>query len=990
MSNFSIPYDVLKNIYENDRGIINLRKILDSPNKYQYFRTLDEKDIEKSRSEFNRTYGFVSDGNKISLETNNPYFKIVSDVIMDFAFQNNKIHNLKDIAKDEYTIFHLFINGLKIPEDVILIYCSNSHTDIFVPMELVSEYTAMDVLVETLDFRRNQYVSKYYPDNVSNRYFDISLSELKATALDEKLITKENIFIYNNGALIHNEYSVNHTDGTINVIIKDNLYGPVEIYLNPNVKYRRDILESEKTSIKYFNIENYKDPIYGGIPKRSLHLYVNGMKMASTLIQQKGRKHYMVDFGDEVNIAYYNIVVNDNDDLPDQEFSVLGSDYYIYRGYSNDKVTSFITNGTFGTNLDGYEYDVNKLMNDNGKMFNEGLISDRVIYYEDSEDTYATKIKKCIRDNPSVLKKFLKYFVQTSRKYVVKKSLVETEAKFSTDTKFEEGYRPYFNIFINREFLDHTKYTIDSDYIIHINKDVFTQEDNIVEIDEMVINENKSSPRYLIYERTEMTNIYQNKDQGLYDCDIVLHKENLGEWFESIKDIVILEKVDNESSLMYPSTQNIGYIKKNNTVITEEEDTITIHFKSLPEGNILVYFKNFSYIATFINKNENTDYSSNLVFMYERGPENPIPIMPKGTPEIFVNGKLYINGIDYIYYTPDNNEKVAGSVISFIRKVSKGDTISIIFTEVENKVMLAKVDNVHISKYGLLYFSSLPFPFSIKYLDLFVDGKKIFPTDVLNITDKLIRVNNVEVPFSDIFIKTKFNVDYSALQEFFDEYVEDDFELAISKAFSGVDFTTNTDEDSRNPDETYKEMEYDKTENPTTSGEIIERTSMLVTMYMKWLISNDARTMMHGTMNIDSGILDYFSLYDLSGNIGTRMDIVVDARNRIFSGFNIIYNCNQKPLSEATKLKTIVDALIKDGKEVPVKDIYKKFINHPISNIINPMDFPFTKTKRMKQYWLFEEKEDENVLLWENQDIFKYNPEYFKDLFPDKYKIKSN
>ena len=155
------------------------------------------------------------------------------------------------------------------------------------------------------------------------------------------------------------------------------------------------------------------------------------------------------------------------------------------------------------------------------------------------------------------------------------------------------------------------------------------------------------------------------------------------------------------------------------------------------------------------------------------------------------------------------------------------------------------------------------------------------------------------------------------------------------------------------------------------------------------LISNDARTMMHNTKNIDSGILDYFNLYDLSGNVGTRMDIQVDLRNRIFAGFNVIYNCNQKPLSEATKLKMIIDAFIKNGKEVPLNQLYQKFLKNPISNIINPMDFPFTKNKRMKEYWLFEEKDDENILLWENQDIFKYNPEYFIDLFPDKYKIKS-
>lgn len=989
MKKLTIPYDIVKNIYENDRGIVNLRKILDSPNKFQYFRNMNAEAIEKSRNEFNRTYGFVSDGNKISLGTNNPYFKIVSDVIMDYAFQDNKIHNLKDIAKDEYTIFHLFINGLKIPEDVILIYCSNSHTDIFVPMELVSEYTNMDILVETLDFRRNQYVSKYFPDNKADRYFNISLTELKATALDKSKIVKENIYIYNDGALIYNDYSVIVEDDKIRITVKDNLYGPVEIYLNPNVKYRRDIIESEKTSLKYFTIDNYKDTLFGGIPKRSLHLYINGMKMASTLIQQKGRKHYLVDFGDDVNITHYTLIVNDNDDLPDQVFDVLGSDYYIYKGYSNDKVTSFIKGDGFGTLLDNYEYDVNKLMNDNGKMFSEGLMSDRVTYYETSDDSYNTKIKKCIKDNPSVLRKFLEYYTQTSRSYIVKKSLLDTEAKFSTDTIFPEGSRPYFNIFINREFLDYKNYTIDSDYIIHINKEVFKEEDNIVEIDELVIDEDRSEPRYKLFGRTEMSNIYQNKDQGLYDCDIILYKNELGDWFESINDMIIMEKVENETSLMYPSTQNIGYKKKTDVVITEEDETITVHFKSLPENTILVYFKNFSYMATFINKNENTDYGSNLVFLYQRGADNPIPIIPKGTPEIFVNGNLYINGIDYIYYTPDNNEKVAGSVISFIRKISKGDTISIIFTEVENKVLLAKVDNIHISEYGLLYFGDFPFPFSLKYLDLFIDGKKIFPADVFNISDKLIRVNNIKVPFKDIFVKTKFNVDYSTLQEFFDVYVEDDFEKAIGNAFGGVDFTRNNPNESQNPDKTYEEMEYDKTKNPTSSGEIVERTSMLVTMYMKWLISNDARTMMHNTKNIDSGILDYFSLYDLSGNVGTRMDIQVDLRNRIFAGFNVIYNCNQKPLSEATKLKMIIDAFIKNGKEVPLNQLYQKFLKNPISNIINPMDFPFTKNKRMKEYWLFEEKDDENILLWENQDIFKYNPEYFIDLFPDKYKIKS-
>ena len=101
-------------------------------------------------------------------------------------------------------------------------------------------------------------------------------------------------------------------------------------------------------------------------------------------------------------------------------------------------------------------------------------------------------------------------------------------------------------------------------------------------------------------------------------------------------------------------------------------------------------------MATFINKNENTDYGSNLVFLYQRGADNPIPIIPKGTPEIFVNGNLYINGIDYIYYTPDNNEKVAGSVISFIRKISKGDTISIIFILVNMDYYILEIFLFHL------------------------------------------------------------------------------------------------------------------------------------------------------------------------------------------------------------------------------------------------------------------------------------------------------
>ena len=101
------------------------------------------------------------------------------------------------------------------------------------------------------------------------------------------------------------------------------------------------------------------------------------------------------------------------------------------------------------------------------------------------------------------------------------------------------------------------------------------------------------------------------------------------------------------------------------------------------------------------------------------------------------------------------------------------------------------------NKYGLIYFGSLKFPYSPRYVDLYINGKFIYPDQIEILSDKLIRVDQeVMNPMFDIFAETSFSVDTSKLSYYFDydgnRYKDSDFEKMIKRLFTDFDFSTLT------------------------------------------------------------------------------------------------------------------------------------------------------------------------------------------------------
>lgn len=1002
MKTLDIPMSVLKTTYENDRSIINHRKIKDSPNRFSIFFTLDENAVNRSKQEFNRTFGTVSDGSVIDIGSIDPYFKIVSDIILDRNFVTGEPFDLIKATRIEYPAFQLFINGKKIPDEVIKVYCTESHTDIFVPLARVNNYKAMDVLIESNTTAGKEYICKRFPYGTS-RNFSIDLTEIDAKLYSFDKLKKEGFFIYNNGYLTHSDYSFEYIADRkiINITTEEAMVGEVEIYYNHDIKYRMQKVENAEIYRLVYDLGKYMNPIYGAVPKQSCHFYINGEKIPSNLIEQIGRTHYLMDLQGNTPLSYFTVAVSDLDILADKKYLVMGSDYYLHKMIGYERLTKYFNTGNTDSNFDKYNVNIHSAMNGNGAFYKENIIENRIKYLEKSSDAPNIKIKEEIKKNPYILRTFLKNYSKVTRNYILNKNNARnpTEIRIGSDTKLTPTERLYYNVYVNRKFLPHDMYTIDEDFVLHLPVTSLPEENNLVEIDEIKIDTNKNGIRYKAYLPNDLSNIYMNDDENGIKADLIIHKSEISNWYEQLSDIIILERISNLNSLLFPSEKNIGYTYLNDTIIEEDEDNIIIKFKTAPKNKFLVYFKNFSYISTFINKTESQDFNSNLIFLYENGKSDPIPVIPKSLPEVYVNGELYINDVDYIYSTPETNNKVAGTLLSFIRKIEKDDVISITFDEIDNRSLVSSINTKYQSKYGLLYLGDLPFPYHPDYVDLYIDGKKVFVSDIELLSDKLIRIKDISVPFKDIYAKTKFSVDYSLLEEFFDTYreYESEFEKQIGSLFGGVDFTRDNSHASAIPDEVYESFEDDvgqsgnnvKDENPKTEEEEIERASLLTTIFFNWLASDDARAHIDMGNNADSEVLDYFSLYDLSSNVGDRRDIVVDLNEKCISGSNIIFNMNQEPLTDAKKLKMITEALMKGHKEVQLDNLYNEYLKNPISNVILPYDFPFSKEKRRYKYWVFEDPNDEVITLYENQSLFgEYNPENHITHFPDKYKYK--
>lgn len=997
-----IDSQIFNKVIQNDRSILYRSKSNDGLGDFVFLHEYSLEDIKSSLSEFSRTNGLMNDGMQMTAiidDTYNSFYKIKTEVLLDKKLRTGKIVKLIDLLKIEERVLLVYINGKKIPDDVIQIYTTDFGTDLLIPYQYIDLNIPMKVFIENINFREKEYI--HYFNSKCSQSISINLTFENDDYFDFKSFQENKVLAYINGLLTNERLniSVDERNKLLNISCTSFDGNEVEIFYNHFLTHIQKENGVKRGKEIYFNIEKgYESSIRGVIPKRTLAFYKNGMRISINDIQQVSRHCYKQVSEIEMNWNNSCFYILDEDLSNNPNYLSYNSDYYLQGMVGPDRLLKLIQKQKTETVFDLFseeELPLEKLLNKNNKMYND-VLSDQYIdkiNNAEVEDNYENLCIELVKRNPSNLRDILRNLSSTSTAYYITKT-VEKDVVVSSKKQISDNQKLNIKVYLNYNFLDSTKYTkeINSNFtLITIPHQLLKDGVNYLEIDESVEEKSENKINYLEYDIGDFEEIPDSKE---YEATLVVPKNIIDLYADNIEQhMIILEYVSDESGILYPiEDKKIGYLSKKDFIIDITESNYRINFKTKPKNKFLLYFRNFSYSGNFMFDKTNENSTDSLVYIYDGTEDNPIPIIPLGTPELYVNNEYFIYGIDYVFSTPLDNNSIAGTVFSFIRVLNKGDLISFSFSGVDNKPILNVSNIIYESKYGLLYFSSLEFPFHHDYLDLYIDGKKVFIADIDILSDKLIRVRNFPVPFRDIYLQSKFNTNYENLRFLFDAYQEDEFEILISKLFSSVDPVKLTHDDKYpSVDEIYKQFEndagenIDKNENPVNEDPPIERQNLLTAMYMKWLISNDARSIMVNGEELGSKVEGYFKLYQFdSSNSG---NIHIDCNKaEIVGNSNIGLKCDVPPIGIAKRMQMIIDALKNTNsyseEGFSYSDIWSKFINDPISNIILPIDFP---KDRDKHTGLLKYLED-------NIDYFKENRNlpFIKRNIEEKKKITLN
>ena len=959
--NTLITSKMFKDLSQNDRSYLYRSKSTDGFNNSVFIHSYTTEEISLSINEFNRIYGMVNDGARLSISSKAEYpayFKLKTDILLPKEDRSTNIITLSSLLEKEVKAFFVYLNGKKIPDNVLYVYTSDYGTDIFVPYEYIPSFNGFKAFIEIVDFRDKEYIH-FYSKKMTEGSVTLTLEGKKDNYFNFDDHSNNKILIYINGRLTTDNFtsSVSKESKRLSIFYGNMVNAEVEIFYNHFISYVKKDTETKQIQKVFFTIDNkFESPIHAVIPKRTLGFYRDGLRISIDEIKQESRQIYSLERENTETQNSTLFYIQDIDTDNNRFYNSYNSDYYLNRMLGNQRLSDALqgkkTNTVFDLGIENGEIDYSLILTNNDKRYNDELADKYIdkLYNTPADENYKTLAFELIRRNPSIVKNFLRNYCKTSTNYLIKKDKNDTNpivvgAKTLVDEKTLN-----LDVYINSGYISIKEYSTTKEgnnTLISLPSELFKEGINYLEVAETIKQGTSNNIYYLPFDVGDLL----EPDSRDFAATLVISKEVVHQYTTNpTEHLAIFQYIEKINGYLYANDKQIGYTAIKDFVIDETETNYRINFKTKPIRRFLIYFKNFSYSGTILYDKESTDAKNALVSIIYGSEENPIPVVPIGIPNLYVNDVYYTYGVDYVFSTPEDNVAIAGSLIAFTKVLKKGDLISYSFDGINNKSVVNASDMKYENSYGLLYLSDLEFPFDTDYLDIFIDGKKIFKADIDILSDKLIRIRNHQVPFNDLYIKTKFADDYEKYRFFFDAYKEDEFEIFLSKLFSKVDPSKNFEKDPSlpEPDDIYESFDEevgentDKNKNPEKETKSEARQNILTALYLRWLISDDARSVVVNGKKLGDKVFGYFRLYQFTGEEGGA-DIHIDcSKQEIIGESDIGLDCNIKPYGYAKRMDMILKALKNDGKkDFYLDEIWNLFINHSISNIILPIDFPF-------------------------------------------------
>lgn len=609
-----------------------------------------------------------------------------------------------------------------------------------------------------------------------------------------------------------------------------------------------------------------------------------------------------------------------------------------------------------------------------------------------SSDGYT--INKLTEYNPSLTRELLSNFsVETVYDYLLSSNVPEVYTK---SINISDYTKPYIKVFLNRRLLNDARYNLEKDeinhsYHVHINKSEFITSDrqtqpnfNYLNVVEIQITESVNSRlqvmRLFDDTITPMDSGISLGGNGRLTITMDCLKSFFGEDVEtSTQQLTILRRIGKDYTGLIYGEGNYGWISlrdsnKQTVVFRFENNSLYIdniidivgdrnNLKDLYIYDTKFYYHKSMYVTkddTFnvfkvtMKSIQEANLSDDLINYNgtDYSDLSGIPIISGTVPELYVNGSIWTINNDYEYVTPLDNDLLATSVMIVKSVIEDNSPFVFDFVEAHQDFIVDNTDCYIKNKHGLLYFKDLEYPFSLDYLDLFINGKKVSPCDITILSDKMIRVGNIfnnskdeteygpivwKSGFNSVKLSTKFAIGKENVKELSSNFVISDMEYLLELLFHNIN-PGNTEADDRYPtedeiDEGYKTfiskvddfggVEFGM-DNP-----VIPEGDSLISAYLEWLVKSKT-TRSHALCNpedpkrtyIRDYVLDYFSIYENISENG--YDIVVNSGERNIFGNDIIVNI-VAGVGESEETKKKLDLYPRTYKSTTNRQIFDHF-----------------------------------------------------------------
>lgn len=943
---------------KNDENIYQLAWKLDEDNNTIYYYD---------------TTGDVNDNGKISV-TN--------------TYSSYPLQRLDKLSNYELGSLFLYLNGIKIPDNELFVYATKTFTDIFIPLSYIGDIDndkfETDITF-TADIRQVGSEDFYFTtDSFSGKSINIDLSnsEYLYDKWKSNTVTVDKIVIFNDGKLV-NAKSVQYTDNTkANIKIDFNtlLRGKIEIYILNNIIYRNhnnydDISLNINSSKLYFflNEKDFEqDFVNGPITKNAVSFFYDGKRINDELITQNSRYSFEYNIEDknfdQTKIDFF--VEDINYRIDDKEYTMYGDDYYLLNMLGVARCVNKMRGGKSYSvfDQDNYLISFKDVLSNDGTLFD---VPSALEYYKTLEKTYNTNNDRCkqlIIKNQSLLREFMQQFVTPSKKFIINGNTNDVRFTCVKELPSEDALI-YYKIYCNHILLETTDYTTEREGLIDfitVKKSAISSGLNVFEVFQYDLTYYKQTVYRGKIDDTFTPN-YDTNGVSIISYSKVFKKSELpfGNDF-LFDDISAIEEVhrdwftkyDNEYYRVYPTNENKGYRLVKTFEITKVDEnsvkiTIALNAPTQVKNYFFLLYKNYNIVNSFIYHNEDASYmaDNDLIFpiysqyvdyayksdgtKYVKEIFDYIPYINNSEPMVTRNGKELIIGDDYLYITPEKSESVATSFIILKTQTNENDSIVAQFNSAKTNILVLGYNNLDIdNKYGLIYLSELKYPVDPNYMNIFVNGEKISKYDMTILSDKLIRVFNINRPITSLLITTNLDYKESELKEYISLYKESDFEKLLAKMFVNCDPSKNKSSSNLSIDYIYtvdkNNNNYEtnhgfdlyvddvqKAENPLKdSGNSNDEADILTVMYINWLNkSGKTRSDNYPEKNINPKVLKYFSIFENSV-VDNRVDISVDS-GRTYNG--LPYDITGEPIKTGIDMKR---TLMYPGADVNLKRRY--------------------------------------------------------------------